>query len=168
MGGTADPRVRLRVFNYLRISGIDVRTSNTVASKVVGSMAGSGKLPFSVVSIAAAAVTSNPQLDRMDEKSSYSLLEPKAEPFETGPLSKEWGQGTPQMRTRSPSLSRKSSFGRTPSPTLKGPVGGMGTTNFAIIEPILYRREVQALVGSSLSRSQLQCAVGDVSETVRA
>jgi hypothetical protein len=188
MGGKADKRVRVRVFSYLRQAGIDVSQANRAASKVVGAMVGSGKLPECVVTLAGAAVTADPKLDGMNERDAV-LVEPKAEPYEVG--------GGSLAKGPQPGMIGGKSLAKGPVPgriggrgslrpgaeiggldsergakSMRGgyktPAGNQGsTTNFAIIEPIMERREVQGMMGTVLSRGQIQTLVGEVMRTVR-
>lgn len=176
MGGKADKRVRLRVFSYLRQAGIDVSQANRAASKVVGAMCGSGALPECVVTLAGAAVTADPKLDGMNERNA-ALLEPKAEPYEVGGGSLAKGPQPGMIGGKSlakgPQPGRiaggaRGGFGKPSVGGYKTPAVNQGaTTNFAIIEPIMERREVQQMMGKVLSRGQIQNLVGEVLRTVR-
>ena len=53
-------------------------------------------------------------------------------------------------------------------PSFSGALPGAGSmTNFAIIEPVTTRREVQANIGSALSRGQIQTLVGEIQRAIR-
>jgi len=172
--GNADPRVRLRVFNYLRTSGTEIGMANLVASRCVGAMVQPGKLPESVIAISAAAISSSPTLDHMDETKSFALLEPRAEPYEAWPA-KSSGSTSPMTATGGKMASRLSSGMRTPTAKfstpltggLRSPIGGTGTTEFGLIEPLVTRREITARQGSRLSRMQLQAYTGEIVRTMK-
>ena len=167
--GTADPKVRLRIFNYLRTSGIEIGMANTVASRCVGAMVQPGQLPESIVSIASAAISPNPNLDHIDEVKSLALLEPRAEPFEAWPCrTAQKGAARPSiggklsgMSTGATAPTRK--FGSPSTGSFGAQIGGGGTTDYAIIEPIISRREISSQKGLKLSRMQLQGFVGALS-----
>jgi len=160
----ADGRVRLRIFTYLLRNGLPVNNANRVASKLVGAMVGDGELHQEAIELAAAAISKEP----VGEKTAFGLLEPKAEPFEAWPArsagsglsaggktmrGRFGGSGLPRIQGRLKSKTPGNTF--TKRRTARSAGSG---TDFAIIEPITHRREIQDMMGTSLTMNQVQNA----------
>jgi len=155
VGGSkgTDPQVRVRIFAYLRTNGLATVEANVVARKLVFAMVGKGALPECTATLAGAAVA------RVipGETKSAGFLEPKAEPYEFGGTSAARPIGGGALPGRPGSVGGLpgkiggvrslgkvgGGFSGRPGGGHRGPIAGAGAaTDFAIIEPIMSRREV--------------------------
>ena len=183
VGGSkgADPQVRVRIFAYLRTNGLATVEANVVARKLVFAMVGKGTLPECAATLAGAAVA------RVipGETKSAGLLEPRAEPYEFGGASAARPIGGGRLPGRPGSVGGLpgkmggirslgkvggggGGFTGRPGGGHRGPIAGAGAaTDFAIIEPIMSRREVQVQMTTVLDRGQIQSLAAEVNRSLQ-
>jgi len=180
---SADPQVRVRIFAYLKANGLSVGEANSVARKLVFAMVGNGALPASAAKLAGAAVSKPPP----GEAAAGVLVEPTAERYEdSGPSAgkpgakpvgrpvggrafgspgRPGGVGRPSHGFGRPS---GGGFGGRPGGGHRGPITGPGAgTDFAIIEPVMFRREVQAQMSTVLGRGQVRALAAEVARSLK-
>ncbi len=177
-GRRADSRVRIRIFAHLKEAGLTTPAANRLACRVVRAMVKSGPMPHMAVKLAGLALGKTPQ----HEKGAAVLIEPTAMDNEFDSV-KTSGPGTARgpggsgarprpgrpghmSARRGPASARGFGAHPTGTPGIRLPPGG--AIDFAIIEPIMYRREIQGWIGRGFSRSQFKQLAADADRALNA
>jgi hypothetical protein len=155
--GKADPRIRARVFAFLRQSGFDPGRANRLALKLVGALARPGPLPPSAVTLAGGALGSPPRGEDLAPR----LLDPKLAAYETTSSSAS-GSYVKGMRSDEVVIyGGHARYGTGPDFD-----GGKEGADFVLLAPLPSRPEVRRNLGIYLDHKTVQALAEDVEGTL--